>query len=160
MKKNSLIIISLLLISIFLISACSPNNSKYFDNEGNGEFSDTKISAYKSRYCGCCVGYVAELEKYSFDIETIEMEDLTSIKNQHNIPQSLQSCHTSVVGEYFIEGHVPIEAVRKLLEEKPDIDGIGLAGMPSGTPGMPGAKREAWHIYALKDGIQSEFMTI
>ena len=72
----------------------------------------------------------------------------------------MQSCHTTIIGKYFIEGHVPFEAVEKLLKEQPDIDGIALPGMPIGTPGMPGDKDEPYVIYQLKDGKFSVFMTI
>jgi len=34
---------------------------------------------------------------------------------------------------------VPEKAIAKLLEEKPDLKGIALPGMPSGSPGMDGA---------------------
>ena len=39
---------------------------------------------------------------------------------------------------YFIEGHVPHDAITKLLAEKPDIKGITVPGMPAGinVPGM------------------------
>lgn len=150
------LIISLMLL--FLVAACSPNNNKYLDE--NNVFSGTEITVFKSEFCGCCVGYIAELEKEGFDVKVVESQDLSSVKSQYNIPKVMQSCHTAVVEGYFIEGHVPMQAVNKLLEEKPDIDGISLAGMPPGSPGMPGAKREAFQIYALKDGVQSLFMTI
>ena len=65
-----------------------------------------------------------------------------------------------IIGKYFIEGHVPLEAVNKLLIEQPNIDGIALPGMPIGTPGMPGDKDEPYVIYQLKDGKSSVFMTI
>ena len=64
------------------------------------------------------------------------------------------------IGKYFIEGHVPLEAVNKLLKEQPDIDGIALPGMPIGTPGMPGKKEEPFVVYQLIDGKFSIFMTI
>jgi hypothetical protein len=69
----------------------------------------------------------------------------------------MQSCHTTVVGDYFIEGHVPIEAIDKLLSEKPLIDGIALPGKPYGAPGMRGAKTSDFTIYALSDGRASVF---
>ena len=72
----------------------------------------------------------------------------------------MQSCHTTILGKYFIEGHVPLEAINKLLKEQPDIDGIALPGMPIGTPGMPGEKEEPYVIYQLIDGKPSVFMTI
>ena len=80
--------------------------------------------------------------------------------NKHNIPSELESCHTTEVAGYFVEGHVPVEAIDKLLEEKPDIDGIALPGMPAGSPGMGGLKTEDFVIYALKDGEASVFMTL
>jgi hypothetical protein len=85
---------------------------------------------------------------------------MASIKRKHQIPQNMESCHTAVIGDYFVEGHVPIEAIEKLLSEKPDIDGIALPGMPQGSLGMSGTKTAALKIYALSGGTASEFMTI
>ncbi len=117
---------------------------------------------YKSQSCGCCSGYISELEKNGFnvEIEAVSSDKLNSIKESHNIPKDMQSCHTVIIGNYFIEGHVPLEAVNKLLTEKPDVDGITLPGMDSGTPGMPGQKTGEWIIYSLKDGKSTEFMRI
>ena len=83
------------------------------------------------------------------------------VKEKYGIPYSMRSCHTTVIGDYFVEGHVPIEAVEKLMLEKPDIKGIALPGMPSGSPGMPGSKQGPFIVYAInKDGSTSEFMRI
>ena len=88
------------------------------------------------------------------------MRSLHNIKKKYNIPLEMQSCHTTMLGKYFIEGHVPIEAINKLLKEQPKIDGIALPGMPIGTPGMPGEKEEPYIIYQLIDGKSSVFMKI
>jgi len=90
-------------------------------------------------------------------VEITYTEDMSSIKRKYQIPQNMEGCHTAVIGDYFVEGHVPIEAIEKLLEEKPDIDGIVLPGMPSGSLGMSGQKIEAFEIYALSNGTASEF---
>ena len=125
------------------------------------EFSEKeKLVVYKSPTCGCCVGWGSYMKKNGFDVEDVNAEDLSSIKDEHQIPYNMQSCHTAVIGDYFVEGHMPIEAVNKLLEEKPDIDGIALPEMPAGSPGMPGVKREEFIIYSLKDGVESEFMRL
>ncbi len=125
------------------------------------EFSEKeKLVVYKSPSCGCCVGWISYMKKSDFDVEAVNTKDLQSIKGKYQIPYSLQSCHTAVIGDYFIEGHVPIEAINKLLEEKPDIDGIALPEMPAGSPGMPGIKSGEFVIYSLKDGIESEFMRL
>ena len=72
----------------------------------------------------------------------------------------MEACHITVLEDYTAEGHIPVEAIEKLLTENPDIDGIVLPGMPDGSPGMPGQQTEDLVIYAIKDGKSSEFMTI
>ena len=118
------------------------------------------VEVFKTPSCGCCYGYVLFLEKEKFKVKQTDMRSLHTIKQKYNIPLEMQSCHTTIMGKYFIEGHVPFEAVNKLLKEQPDIDGIALPGMPIGTPGMPGDKDEPFVIYQLKDGKSSVFMTI
>ena len=118
------------------------------------------VEVFKTPTCGCCNEYVLFLEEEQFEIKQTNMTSMGSIKTKYNIPGEMQSCHTGVVGKYFIEGHVPIEAINKLLKEQPDIDGIALPGMPMGTPGMPGDKEALYVIYQLIDGEYSVFMTI
>jgi hypothetical protein len=118
------------------------------------------VEVFKTSSCGCCYGYVLFLEEEKFKVKKTDMRSLHSIKKKYNIPLEMQSCHTTILGKYFIEGHVPIEAINKLLKEQPDIDGIALPGMPIGTPGMPGEKEEPYIIYQLVDGKPSVFMTI
>ena len=118
------------------------------------------LTMYKSPTCGCCVGHAGELTRNNFDVNVIPSSNLATIKAGYNIPREMQSCHTSVVGNYFVEGHMPMEAIDKLLLEQPDIDGIALPGMPSGALGMPGPKTEEWIIYQLKNGEYSEFMRV
>ena len=118
------------------------------------------VEVFKTPSCGCCYGYVLFLEKEKFNVKQTDMRSLHSIKKKYNIPVEMQSCHTTIMGKYFIEGHVPLQAVNKLLKEQPDIDGIALPGMPIGTPGMPGEKEEPYVIYQLIDGKFSVFMTI
>ena len=144
MKKIKTLIISIIIISFFCLSV-SANQS---------------VEVFKTPSCGCCDGYVLFLEEENFKVKQTNMRSLYSIKKRHNIPLEMQSCHTTILGKYFIEGHVPLEAINKLLKEQPDIDGIALPGMPIGTPGMPGEKEEPFVIYQLVDGKSSVFMTI
>ena len=122
--------------------------------------SEYSVEVFKTPSCGCCYGYVLFLEEENFKVKKTDMRSLQPIKKKYNIPLEMQSCHTTILGKYFIEGHVPIEAINKLLKEQPDIDGIALPGMPIGTPGMPGEKEEPYVIYQLVDGKSSVFMTI
>ncbi len=119
----------------------------------------TGAVVYKSLTCGCCEGFISEL-KNDFDVDIRIMDDISSIKEKYNIPLEMQSCHTTIVGDYFIEGHVPMEAIDELLKTMPDVEGIILPGMPAGAPGMSGIKKEPFKIYSLKDGVISEFLEI
>ena len=152
--NKKLFILSFLLFMILLVAGCSDKSMT------SGKSSGTKATVFKSPLCGCCVGYSAYLEQQEFDIEIVSTTDMDAIKQRYNIPENMESCHTTVVGNYFVEGHVPIEAVDRLLQEKPQINGIALPNMPAGTPGMPGVKRGTWTIYGLKDGQTEEFTKI
>ena len=81
------------------------------------------------------------------------MNDLAKISSKAGVPEKFQGCHTMFVDDYVIDGHVPVNAIRKLLSERPAIAGITLPGMPLGSPGMTGVKRGPFTIYAVtKDG--------
>jgi hypothetical protein len=54
-----------------------------------------------------------------------------------------------VIGNYVVDGFVPVDLVKKMLAERPAITGISLPGMPMGSPGMGGEKTEPWTIYAF-----------
>ena len=91
-------------------------------------------------------------------MEVEYVEDLISIKDRYKIPEALRTCHTATVGNYIIEGHVPVEVISRLLKEKPEIRGVALPGMPPGSPGMPGEKDQVFEIYALTDEGSSLYM--
>jgi len=95
-----------------------------------------------------------------FGVESVVTDDVAAIKDDLQIPDEMRSCHTAIIGEYFVEGHVPAEAIQKLLEEQPEIDGIALPGMPQGSPGMGGEKSEPFVIYSVSNGLVAEFTTI
>src|SRR3989344_7690450 len=118
------------------------------------------ITVYKSMSCGCCGVYYNYFKgKGNSNAQVVNAGSMESIKVQYGIPPEMKSCHTTVIGDYFIEGHIPLSAVEKLLQEKPDIKGIAMPGMPSGSPGMPGAKKGDFVIYAVNhDGSYEEFM--
>ena len=157
-KSNiiKLTVLTVLILSFLYIFNFVADKNDVLANINNKQV----VEVFKTPSCGCCYGYVLFLEKEKFKVKQTDMRSLHTIKQKYNIPVEMQSCHTTIMGKYFIEGHVPFEAVNKLLKEQPDIDGIALPGMPIGTPGMPGDKDEPYVIYQLKDGKSSVFMTI
>ena len=104
------------------------------------------IKVYKDPNCGCCNNWVEHLKEHGFAVETMDMPDLSLLKQKHGIREELQSCHTAVVGDYAIEGHVPADLIHKLLKEKPPVAGLAVPGMPIGSPGMEGAISERYAV--------------
>ena len=153
-KPLTILILSVSLFYSFNLIEDKKNALANIDNK------KLSVEVFKTPSCGCCYGYVLFLEKEKFNVKQTDMRSLHSIKQKYNIPLEMQSCHTTIIGKYFIEGHVPLEAVNKLLKEQPNIDGIALPGMPIGTPGMPGKKEDPFVVYQLIDGKFSIFMTI
>jgi hypothetical protein len=110
-----------------------------------------RATLYKTPDCGCCEGYARYLRRNGIDVTTIASHDLPLIRKRHRIPEQLEGCHTTLIGDYVVEGHVPIGPVKRLLSERPAIRGISLPGMPDGSPGMTGMKTEPFVIYAFDD---------
>jgi hypothetical protein len=106
---------------------------------------------YKDPNCGCCVEYAAYLRQHGFAVTTVDSTDLATVKQRHGVPEPLGGCHTTVIGDYAIEGHVPIAMIKRLLAEKPAVKGISLPGMPLGSPGMTGRKSEPFVVYEFSD---------
>jgi hypothetical protein len=118
------------------------------------------VTVYSSPTCGCCGHYESYLEAEGFAVKSVKTGDLPTIKGGYGIAPDMQSCHTTTIDGYFVEGHVPAEAIWKLLEEQPQIDGIALPGMPPGSPGMGGEKEQAFTIFSIVAGKVDEFMVL
>ncbi|MEK6840653.1 MAG: DUF411 domain-containing protein [Nanoarchaeota archaeon] len=148
-------IVAVLALVIFFTRGSSASS---FDNINQV----SQIDIYKSITCGCCDVYSKYVDgKTNTKVNSFNVQDPEATKRQFGIPSEMESCHTTIIGNYFIEGHVPLEAVEKLLKEQPDIKGIAMPGMPMGSPGMPGSKSGDFIIYAVaNDGSYSEFMRI
>ena len=111
------------------------------------------IVVYKSPTCGCCGKWVEHMESAGFSVEVESRHDLAPIKRELGVPGRMQSCHTAKVGDYFVEGHVPADLVKQLLADKPDIKGLTVPGMPMGSPGMEGPRKDPYNVIAIeKDG--------
>jgi hypothetical protein len=109
------------------------------------------ITVYKSPTCGCCGKWIAHLEAGGLTVEAIDVKDLVKVKRENGVPTQLSSCHTALVDGYVIEGHVPIEDVQRLLEERPEIAGLAVPAMPIGSPGMEGPNPEPYEVLAFTE---------
>lgn len=107
------------------------------------------IIVYKSPTCGCCKKWVKHLEKEGLTVTTKDMRNMNPVKNMFGVERQFQSCHTARVGNYFIEGHVSASDIKRLLKEKPDIKGLSVPGMPMGSPGMEGHRKDNYNVIAI-----------
>ena len=147
----------LLLISGIFSPGPSPNDFINHEDlpenpyvQANGE--KMSVVLYSSPTCGCCHNYVDYLNDNGFDTFQKRTQDYLEIKNENLVPEDQRSCHTVIMGDYFIEGHIPLSVVFDLLSQSPDIDGISLPDMPSGTPGMDGEKNSEWVVSSILNG--------
>ena len=119
-----------------------------------------KIHLYREASCGCCTKWGTIMAKNGFRVIDIVADNLQTMKEDEGIPKKFSSCHTAFVGGYFIEGHVPVASINKLLEEMPDIAGLAVPGMPLGSPGMevPNSKGDFYDVIAVAtDGSTSVY---
>ncbi len=98
-----------------------------------------QLDVYKSPYCGCCGGWIEHMKANGFDVNVVQVADITPHRRRLGVPDALSSCHTAEVGGYAIEGHVPAADVRRLLRERPKAQGLAVPAMVPGSPGMGGA---------------------
>jgi hypothetical protein len=84
---------------------------------------------------------------------------LSAVERESRVPDDLVSCHTAKIGGYIVEGHVPAEDITRMLQEKPPIAGIAVAGMPMGSPGMEqgGTKQPFTTMAFTKEGKKTVF---
>ncbi|MEZ5707374.1 MAG: DUF411 domain-containing protein [Burkholderiaceae bacterium] len=102
-----------------------------------GKPSGAVVQVWKDPNCGCCKDWVAHLERNGFRTQVFETGN-RAVRRRLGMPEKLGSCHTALVDGYVIEGHVPAEELRRLLQSRPDALGLSVPGMPVGAPGMDG----------------------
>jgi hypothetical protein len=98
-----------------------------------------RVEVWKDPNCGCCRDWVVYLEREGFPVVVHDVGN-TAARRRLGMPSRLGSCHTATVDGYVIEGHVPVEDIRSLLDARPaGVLGLAVPGMPVGSPGMDGA---------------------
>ena len=107
------------------------------------------ITVYKDPNCGCCRNWIAHLIKAGYPVDAKDTPDMDQIKTTLGVPTDLKSCHTAVVAGYLIEGHVPAVDIDRLLATKPKVKGLAVPGMPMGSPGMEGATKQHYQVFAF-----------
>lgn len=111
------------------------------------------MTVHKDPNCGCCSAWAARMKATGrFAPRLIDQSDMIALKTRLRVPPELASCHTTQVGGYVVEGHVPAADVERLLRTRPaGIIGLAVPGMPAGSPGMemPDGRRDRFEVLAF-----------
>lgn len=110
----------------------------------------TEIVVHRSPSCSCCGKWVEHLKQNGYQVQDNVTDDVQSVKNKSGVTPDIASCHTALVNGYVVEGHVPADDIKKLLQDKPPVTGLSVPGMPKGTPGMEMAgKKDAFEVISF-----------
>jgi len=78
------------------------------------------------------------LQTHGATVEVTDDAERATFRAERGVPDEAASCHTAVIEGYTLEGHIPVEAIARLLADQPDAVGLALPGMPADSPGMGG----------------------
>ena len=142
----------------FATSPATRGEDQHMPSEAS---STLEVVVYKTASCGCCIDWVSHLERNELRVEVVNVPSTIPTREREGVPHELGSCHTAVVGDYWVEGHVPADLVHRLMQEQPkDIEGIAVPGMPIGSPGMEGPGAVQYDVIAYhSDGSTSIYAT-
>ncbi len=115
------------------------------------------VQVWKSPGCGCCDAWADHMRAAGFDVSVTEIAAINGIKAKLGVPMDLMSCHTALVDGYALEGHVPADAVKRLLAERPTARGLAVPGMPQGSPGMETGVKEPFEVILFGPGRPTVF---
>jgi hypothetical protein len=110
------------------------------------------ITVYRNENCGCCKSWAEHLEKNGFQVDLVVTTNMNDVKKKYGVPREMQSCHTAVMDDVVIEGHVPADDINAYLE-KPVFNTKGLAvpGMVQGSPGMETGRKDDYSVIAFSE---------
>lgn len=115
---------------------------------------------HRSATCECCKEHERYLATGGLVVESVVEDDMVAFKDAHGVPRDVRSCHTALIDGYVVEGHVPQAAIDELLATRPGVDGIAVAGMPPGAPGMGGVATDPLEVVSFTGESVERFMTV
>ena len=141
-----------------LLAACGASNDE--PNATARQVQGTAATLYRQEGCSCCATYADYLRDNGFDVDMKTVDDLQPVRARYGIPEDAVGCHTSEIDGYVVEGHVPTEAIQRLLAERPELDGISVIGMPTNSPGMGEPNGKPLDVLAFRSGRVTNYMSL
>lgn len=142
-----------------ILAGCSPSGGQKSASRESASANQAlpttqkaAMTVYRDPSCGCCEAWARIARDAGYQVTLLDDNNMPAVKQRLGLPAELASCHTAVVDNYVVEGHVPLDQIDRLLRERPsDISGIAVPGMPIGSPGMevPGGRTEPYQVIAF-----------
>ena len=143
-KKTVFIILFLLLIIGAAFWSFTIRHSPPADIPNDETIAE--ITVYRGEQCDCCTKWNDHLKTAGFSVRDEVVGNIIDIKIQNRVPQELGSCHTAKIDGYVVEGHVPADEIKRMIDEQPEGVGIAVPGMPAGSPGMESFRSESYNV--------------
>lgn len=109
--------------------------------------------------CGCCLEWAKRIEAaFGRKLPVVDSPNMAAVKKAQGVPAALQSCHTALIQGVVVEGHVPPEAVKRLIASgRRNVKGLAVPGMPAGSPGMDVGHnvRQPYKVFAFDSAGRS-----
>ena len=114
----------------------------------------TVVTIYRDPGCGCCDTYADYLISSGVKVTVVDDPAFDQRSLEVGVPEDGLGCHLAMIEGYAVSGLVPAEIIIRLLEERPEITGITLPGMPANAPGMAPEKTGTLRVFAFgEDGV-------
>jgi len=117
-----------------------------------------QVTIYKIASCSCCKLWMEHLKQNDFRVLAHDVRNTAPYRQKYGVPETLQSCHTAVVENYVVEGHVPAREIKRIVKERPAVTGLAVPGMPLGSPGMEppkSSRRDAYSVVLIAPGAKT-----
>lgn len=141
MNRRKLLSTAVLLLAASATSGCAQDAQA------------SEMQVRRDAGCGCCEVWTQQMGASGrFHTTLVNEADMSALKRRLGVPDDLASCHTAEVEGFVIEGHVPLREIVRLIEERPaGVQGLAVAAMPAGSPGMemPDGRRDAFDVVAF-----------
>lgn len=154
------ICLTIVMLGILLSNAPTSNAQAVFPTYVTANTQQTTVASatvYRSPECNCCGKWIDHLKTQGFEVEDFLTSDIDAVKQKYKVPDDLTSCHTAIVNGYVVEGHVPAQDIKRLLQEKPNVAGLSVPHMPVGTPGMEiGNQKDPYTVFSFDNKSRVE----
>lgn len=91
--------------------------------------NSNKMQVFQPPSSTCPKSWFEDMENITNDVSVVTLMNVKNLKREIGVPIEMQSCNTTIMGDYVFEGNVPSPAIKDFLKKKPK-NSIGLA-LPS-----------------------------